>query len=233
MEQRQLQPERMDDPTLDSSLHRQALRGLARINCFSRSAAMIWNPLRAQLALRHCNVSAKRVLDVACGGGDVTLELQRLADRDDVNVRVDGCDISPIAVQTAAQLADKRGTRSTFFKHDALSGSLPQGYDAVVCSLFLHHLDNDQIVDLLNRMAEATNVIVVSDLERSRFGYLAAKIGTHVLSRSSVVHYDGPVSVQAALTVDEAHRLAFAAGLDGVSVDPIFPCRWLLTWSRP
>lgn len=54
-----------------------------------------------------------------------------------------------------------------------------------------------------------------------------------VLSRSPVVHFDGPASVRAAYTPAELRALADQAGLAGATVRPVFPCRMLLTWSRP
>ena len=40
--ERDVQPEIMDQPDLDPSLHASALRGLQRINIVSRSAAILW-----------------------------------------------------------------------------------------------------------------------------------------------------------------------------------------------
>ncbi|MBX9582367.1 MAG: hypothetical protein K2X87_18855, partial [Gemmataceae bacterium] len=71
-------PERMDDPGLDPAEHRRALAALARINRWSRSAAVIWRPIRdfARSAGRPV-----RVLDVATGGGDVPKALAEKARR--------------------------------------------------------------------------------------------------------------------------------------------------------
>jgi hypothetical protein len=65
---RRLQPELMDQPGLDPARHRQALRGLRRINFWSRSAGILW-PALAGLA--RAAQRPLRVLDQATGGGDV------------------------------------------------------------------------------------------------------------------------------------------------------------------
>ena len=50
--------------------------------------------------------------------------------------------------QAASQQAAVR-----FFAWDALAEDFPHRYDVVICSLFLHHLGEDQAVLFLRRMA--------------------------------------------------------------------------------
>ena len=64
-------------------------------------------------------------------------------------------------------------------------------------------------------------------------GWLLAHVGTRLLSRSWVVHTDGPRSVAGAFTVAELRELAAEAGLVGAEVAWRWPFRMLLTWRRP
>ena len=112
-----------------------------------------------------------------------------------------------------------------------LSGDLPTGYDVVSCSLFLHHLEESDAILLLNRMATAARrLVLIDDLIRSRWGYLLALVGCHLLSGSHVVHVDGPTSVAAAFTPSEVLRLAERAGLQGATLTRHWPQRFFLTW---
>src|SRR5579872_5825095 len=97
---RNRQPELMDQPGLDEKLHAHALRSLSRINWISRTSAMIWRPIR-KLALETNRSRPLRILDVACGGGDVAIGLAKRAARAEMNLRVAGCDINPVAVEHA------------------------------------------------------------------------------------------------------------------------------------
>lgn len=227
---RHVEPELMDDPALQADLHRVALRGLARINALSRSAAAIHRAL-AQLTAGGDNQPI-RVLDVACGGGDVAVRIERMSRRRGVPMRVDGWDISATAIDQARRCAQRHASNARFFRNDALRDPLPAGYDAIVSNLFLHHLSREQAEELLSRMAEASGAVVINDLSRSPLGYASACVGTRLLSRSRIVHTDGPRSVRAAFTPEEARGLAGRAGLRGAKVVPHFPFRWLLTWSR-
>jgi SAM-dependent methyltransferase len=227
---RYLQPEIMDQPGLDAERHRHALDGLRRINAWSGSAGILW-PSLAELA-RALAPRSPRVLDVACGGGDVAIQLWHRARRARLGMVLEGCDVSPLAVDHATQAS--RGDRANvrFFVADALQGDLSARYDAMICSLFLHHLTEDQAVDLLRRMAAATRLVLVNDLVRSHAGLLLARVATQLLTRSDVVRVDGPRSVEQAFTADEVWQLAARAGLSGATVEPRWPCRLLLTWWR-
>jgi SAM-dependent methyltransferase len=229
LSKRILEPEAMDDPALDAALHEQALRGLSRINAVSASAWIIWRPIR-ELA-RRSGGAKPRVLDAACGGGDVAVRLWRHARRAGVALHVEGCDISGRAVDFARQHAASRGADVRFIRHDVIGDGLPGGYDVIVTSLFLHHLDDGQALRFLGQASRAAGrLLLVNDLRRSRAGYAMAVAGTRLLSRSGVVHADGPQSVRAAFTVPEARELSRQAGLEGAVVQRRWPWRWLLTW---
>ncbi len=231
LSQRRREPEIMDQPDLDQGRHEHALRGLARINFFSAAARALWRPLRA---LAGGLGRPLRVLDVATGAGDMPLRLWRLARARGLDWQVEGCDRSPVAVEHARRRAAQAGAGISFFVHDALAGPLPGTPDAVTCSLFLHHLADDEAVDLLRRMASSgARLVLVDDLARGLAGLALAHVATRLLTTSRVVHFDGPRSVEAAFTPAEALALASRAGLDGATVTRHWPCRWLLAWRRP
>jgi 2-polyprenyl-3-methyl-5-hydroxy-6-metoxy-1,4-benzoquinol methylase len=111
---------------------------------------------------------------------------------------------------------------------------LPESYDVLVCSLFLHHLEAAEVTDLLRRMAHAARVgIVVGDLERGWPGFLLAAIATRVLTRCPVVRTDALLSVRAAFSREELRKLADDADLEAASLEPCWPWRQRLVWRRP
>ncbi|MEP0775737.1 MAG: methyltransferase domain-containing protein [Acidobacteriota bacterium] len=228
---RHLVPERMDDPALPAAEHRHALAGLARINFLSAAAGSFRTPLR-----RLCELDprrAVRVLDVATGGGDVPVRLACWARRRDLPLHFTGCDVSPGAIALASARAERRSVQVGFFCHDVLRDGVPGGFDAIISSLFLHHLPTPLAREVLAAMAGAARLVVVNDLVRSPTAYTLAWAGTRVLSRSPVVRFDGPASVRAAFTLPEARALAEAAGLTGATIRWRWPFRFLLTWWRP
>ncbi len=221
----------MDRADLDPDRHRHALQGLERINWLSGSAGILWPSIRG--VAEETNGEPSRILDVACGAGDLSIALFRRAARAGLNVQLEAADISSRALEHARKRADVAGARVHFFQHDALTGDFPSDYDVVFSSLFLHHLHEEQAVSLLQRMARAARrMVLVSDLARSRLGWTAAYWVTRLLTTSEVVHTDGPLSVEGAFTPEEALDLAHRAGLRRASVVRRWPFRFLLTW-RP
>jgi SAM-dependent methyltransferase len=232
LRQRYRRPEIMDQPDLNPAQHVEALRGLSRINWLSHSSGILWPDL-AELA-RTVAPHVPRILDVATGGGDIPIRLWRRARRAGLDLYLEGCDISPVALEHARARAAAVGVPIRFFEYDALSGPRLTGYDAIMCSLFLHHQDEDWAITLLRRMADmAERLVLVNDLERGWTGWLAAHLVSRLLTTSPVVHVDGPRSVEGAFTRAEARALAERAGLSGARVCRRWPFRWLLTWRRP
>jgi 2-polyprenyl-3-methyl-5-hydroxy-6-metoxy-1,4-benzoquinol methylase len=229
---RRRQPEVMDQPGLDEGQHFHALRGLERINRWSFSARVLWAPLRALAA--ETPGRPVRVLDVATGAGDLPIRLWRKARKAGVALRLDGCDVSIQALAFARRRAAEQQADVSFFPLDVLNDPLPAGYDVLLSSLFLHHLDEEPAVRLLRNMAEAAGrSVLINDLERSPLNYTLVYAATRLLTTSRVVHIDGPLSVQAAFTLGEVHALARQAGMAGATVARRWPCRFLLNWKRP
>jgi len=229
---RKREPELMDQPGLSENEHGSALAGLRRVNWWSRSSSILWPPI-LKLA-RTIDQRPLQILDIASGGGDVGLDIALRAKHAGISVEVDGCDISPYAVKHAAELAQRMHLDQVhFYERDILQEPSEKKYDVVMCSLFLHHLDEEQSGQLLNIMSNLTrHLMLVNDLRRTRTGYWLAWAGCRLLTRSPIVHTDGPLSVAGAFTMNEVAELAEQSGLSGFQLTRHWPQRWLLQWSR-
>jgi SAM-dependent methyltransferase len=232
LRERHRERELMDAPCLDPTQHVQALRALARVNRVSGVAARVWKDVlhlsRERGVCRRGD--PLRLLDVACGGGDVMLDLAGRARSADVPLEVHGCDVSPVALEYARGEAARLGLAVNFIERDVLSEGLPGGYDLVCSSLFHHHLSRADVVDLLRGMAAAGDSVLVQDLLRSAAGYVLAWSGLRLLSRSKVARVDGPLSVRAAFGLPEVRSMAEEAGLAGAVIRRGWPERFILRW---
>ena len=162
------------------------------------------------------------------------LAWRRFARRRGIAFDAHGCDLSELAVghaQAAAERADI-GT-AKFYQLNVLADPLPTDYDAIYSTLFLHHLEEADGAKLLERMAAATRqVVMIDDLVRTRLGFLLVWAGSYLLTTSPVVHVDGPLSVRAALSLEEARKLIEQAGLRGAKFRRHWPERFLMTWRK-
>lgn len=215
----------MDDPALASREHRQALVALSRVNRVSGTARRITGALS-----RMPHGRPLRLLDVGCGGGDVVIQVARWAARQGREIRVVGLDRSAVALDHARDAARRAGVGAEFVEGDALR-DFPEGpWDLVVVNLFLHHLADDQVVELLGTVAARARALLAQDLVRGRLGYLMAWFGMRLLSRSRVGHVDGPLSVRAGFLPDELRDLARRGGLGSARVRTAWPSRLILSW---
>jgi 2-polyprenyl-3-methyl-5-hydroxy-6-metoxy-1,4-benzoquinol methylase len=240
----------MDDPSLATADHLHALSALARINAFSGTAGQLAAAIQRLTAdarpLDRPLYRPLEVVDIACGGGDVTMELARRLARliakrgrgaaKKPDICVTGIDVSPRAVDhattKAAQAPITSGAEVAFAVRDVVADGCP-ACDVAVSSLFLHHLDDPDALRVLEALAAAARIgVVVSDLLRSRAGLVLAMVGTTVLSRSRVARVDGPLSVRAARTLSEYRDLFDRAGLHGAVIRRAWPERAVITWRR-
>ena len=223
----------MDQPQHDRAAHQQALAGLRRVNQLCTSTGLLWKSLTALVDGLPAG-RPLRVLDIGSGGGDVLIRLGRRAAKAGIPMDFHGCDMSDSAVSIATDAATKAGVRNVrFFPRNVLEDGLPDGYDVVMCSLFLHHFDDATATELVKQMGTAARTaVLIDDLLRTRLGLGLCWVGCQLLSRSKMVHVDGPQSVRAALTLDEARQLAERAGLTGATFRRHWPERFLMQWVR-
>ena len=229
-------PELMDDPALNQAEHDQALTALARINWISSTATQLGRRVVRLLATaRSTHCGPVRIIDIACGGGDLTTAVARyLGRRLEQPVEVLGLDVSERAIGWARQrhASSSQSATITFAQADIVCDGCPP-CDVAIHSLFLHHLDDDAAIELLRGMAAAVTAGgVFSDLIRSRLGLLLAHVGTTMLARSRVARVDGPLSVKAARTVVEYRQLLSIAGLPHAQIDRTWPERVCVSWKR-
>ena len=222
---RDLQPELMDDPALSRTEHEHALVGLSRLNFFSGVIGGMYRQVtRFAVADRPL-----KVLDIASGSGDLPVAWAQRARKNGLNLDITATDISAVAVDEQQQRAKSAGVEIRSLQSDCFAEELPGGFDVVTCSLFMHHLTEQQSIDLLRAMRKASdNAVVVCDLDRTRLNYAIVGFASQALTRSHVVHTDALLSVKNAYTKAEFAALAQTALGHSVSVKTMFPSRFLM-----
>lgn len=165
------------------------------------------------------------LLDVGTGNGRTLRELGAWAAGRGIRVRAVGVDAS----RDAARLARAGG--SAVVRADGLRLPWPDDtFDAAFCCLTLHHFDDEAAVGLVREMGRvARRLVLVSDLERSRFHWWGARLLAATVWRGNrLTRTDGPHSVRRSFTADELAAVGGAAGLRDVRVERYLPWRLLL-----
>jgi 2-polyprenyl-3-methyl-5-hydroxy-6-metoxy-1,4-benzoquinol methylase len=225
----------MDDPLLDAREHQRALAGLRRVNRLCSTGRHIANAIRkCSNELPHRPIE---ILDLGCGSGDVAVDVLRHLEPN-ISSNITGWDMSSLAVADADQqwkrhrLHKSLGPKLHFEQQNIFElGPNQKTFDVIYCCLFLHHFDDEIAVKVLQAMKSLSkHFVIVDDLRRTSLGWWLAKLGCHLLSRSPVVHFDGPQSVRAAFSIDEAFQISRRAGLIEGTMKTHWPQRFLHCW---
>lgn len=143
------------------------------------------------------------LLDIGCGGGDVTRNLLRWADADGLRLEATGIDTDPRAIDYANSLPPYAGLRFYNVSSHALVAR-GQQFDLVISNHMLHHLTDGEIVALLDDCQRlARREVLLSDVGRGRASYVLFALFTAPFFRDSFIRPDGLTSLRRAFRAHE------------------------------
>src|SRR5258708_5461464 len=118
---------------------------------------------------------------------------------------------------------------------DALALPFPDNaFDVVGCSLFLHHLEPEQIVAFANEaLRVARHAFIVNDLVRNRLHWGFARLGS-IIYKSRLTVHDAAASVRRAYTVDEIRETLGQTNPARVEIKTVYFFRMgMIAWKQP
>ena len=212
---RRRQHEWMDDPAADPAMLERSLRFIRRVNSWLGYTRATLKHL-ARFAQRWERGRPIRILDVATGSADVPLAVLRWAAKRGHDVRIVAVDLHPRICDAARQAAAEAGVLSDklqIVQADATKLPFADGsFDYAMTSMFLHHLDEDVVVNVLREMDRVSQRgILAADLLRRRRAYFWISLFT--LASNAMVRHDGRASVAQAFTRAEIEALRDRAGV--------------------
>ena len=136
------------------------------------------------------------VIDIGCGGGDSMLAIAEWARQNHYKVRITGIDINPHAVAYARDYCKGFCEINTITSDYRDFLKTAPVIDVVHCSLFCHHLKEDELVELFSGFKKYASVgFVINDLHRHWLAYHSIKLLTRWFSASTLVKNDAAISV--------------------------------------
>jgi trans-aconitate methyltransferase len=167
------------------------------------------------------------VVDVGSGGGGLMREIAKWARRKGITVQLTGIDLNPHAAQAAAESTPAE-LEIVWVTGDARTYRPDKPVDVFVSSLTAHHLEDEEIIELLRWMESTARVgWFLNDLERSERSARLFALGARMAGWHKFVRHDGPVSFRRAFRKEDWVRLLAAAEIpeDAVTVERWRPGR--------
>ena len=197
----------MDDFTMEGVLFRDTLDKLEIINRFLGGNSVTINGLKNLLKNQSKNKTIT-IVDLGCGNGDILRDVAKFGRKNNYSFNLIGIDANLAAIEYAKELS-KEYSELSFKTIDILSEDFKkQSYDVVLCTLFLHHFKNEELISFLKTITnKATIGVVVNDLHRHKLAYYLFKfIGFFI--KNKMVRQDGLTSVLRAFKREDLENIA-------------------------
>ena len=207
---RRREPEWMDDDAVGEEDLRRSLRFIQRINSLLGYTRSILRHLE-RFSARWKPGDRIDILDLATGSADIPRAILAWARERKLDVHITAVDRHPVTARVAAEGGSD--SRLRIVQADVFDLPFPErSFDYALCAMFLHHLDEEQIVSVLAAMDRlARRGIIASDLLRHRRALLWIKAFTAF--SPPMIRHDAVTSVRQALIKAEVLTLRERAGV--------------------
>jgi 2-polyprenyl-3-methyl-5-hydroxy-6-metoxy-1,4-benzoquinol methylase len=210
-------------PTLD------LFKNLEELDVINRYLGGYGASLRGLADLLNTKTPIKTIVDIGFGGGDSIKQLAGFASQKKMSLFFFGVDLKMDCIRYAEKnLSAVHNKELICDDYRNISLELLQKIDVVHCSLFLHHLTDEEIVELFKFCKTNNCTILINDLHRHWLAYLSIKIITSLFSKSYLVKNDAPLSVKRGFKKHELQSLLKKAGFIHFSITWTWAFRYRL-----
>jgi 2-polyprenyl-3-methyl-5-hydroxy-6-metoxy-1,4-benzoquinol methylase len=208
--------ELLDEPDIPREQLFQNLSELDRINRKLGGHAVTLSGISKLVTDKN---KTYHIVDIGCGGGDAMKAIAGWAKREGYKVKLTGVDMNKDCISFMNEACKEHSEISgvvadyrDYFKNDA-------SVDIVHCSLFCHHLKDDELEELFHHLnANAKIGFVINDLHRHWLAYYGIMILTKLFNGSVLVRNDAPISVLRGFQKNELKAFLFRANVKNASL---------------
>jgi len=185
----------MDDFSLEGEELRDALDKIAAINQLLGGNKLTLNGVKQLLKKKNKN-EIITIADVGCGNGDMLRTLADYGKKEKFQFKLIGIDANAFTINHARQLSIKYNNID-YLCIDIFSPEFEHiQYDIVLCTLTLHHFQDQDIVDLITTFKKNAHTgIVINDLHRSKLAYRLFAFICRIFTLNRMSREDGLVSI--------------------------------------
>jgi 2-polyprenyl-3-methyl-5-hydroxy-6-metoxy-1,4-benzoquinol methylase len=186
--------ELMDDFNLEGKELQEALDKIATINRLLGGNTLTLQGV--QKLLHNQTNQTLTILDVGCGNGDMLRFLAKYAKQNNITLNLIGIDANAFTINYAQVLSENYPNIS-YRCQDIFSEVFNQvTCDILLCTLTLHHFNNNQIETLLRQFTKQSRVgVVINDLHRSKLAYRLFQLIGFLFQLNPMSRQDGLISI--------------------------------------
>jgi 2-polyprenyl-3-methyl-5-hydroxy-6-metoxy-1,4-benzoquinol methylase len=227
---RSYEPELLDAPDIPKEMLFQNLSELDLINSRLGGHNATISGIKKLITDKH---KTYHIVDIGCGGGDAILRIDRWARKNNFKVRFTGVDMNSDCIEYmkkyCAEVKDLKASVMDY--RDFLKSN--SDIDIIHCSLFCHHLTDEQLSELFTFMRDhARTGFVINDLHRHWLAYYSIWFLTRIFNGSKLVKNDAPLSVRRGFSRDELRSFLSSAGLQEAELSWQWAFRFLINYSK-
>jgi len=223
----------MDDLAFAGCEMDQALKELETINKYLGGNAVTLEGLQTLLKDSPKDQTIT-IADLGCGGGDMLKLIADWGRKHKYKMELTGVDANPYITQYAARRTHDYPEISYVTANVFDEDFQQQTYDVITCTLFTHHFNQNELVQLFGFWKSKARIgLVINDLHRHWLAYYSIKLITRFWSRSYMVKNDGPISVLRAFSKADLSQLMHNTGIQHFTLKWRWAFRWMLVVACP
>lgn len=186
----------MDDFELQGKELQKTLEDLNRINSWLGGNMITIEALKKLLKNSPSSKKEINIADIGCGDGEMLREIAMMGRKKNLNLKLTGIDANPHAIALARELSQDF-PEIDFLTRNIFSPEFQKlHFDAILCTLTLHHFEDEKIIELIQNFYRMTNLgIVVNDLQRSRIAYGLFQAFCWFFVSNEIARKDGLISI--------------------------------------
>ena len=220
------QKELLDELNIPQRLLHKNLRELDILNRVSGGHTITLKGIKQLITDRE---KVYHIVDLGCGSGDSLRVVADWARRYNFKVKLTGVDMNADAIDFLNTHCANYPEISGFIGdyRDYLEDT--KSVDILLCTLFCHHLNDNELLSLFNWIRiNALVGFVINDLKRDWLAYYSAWIFTRMFNGSILARNDGPISVLRGFRKKELYNLLIKSLISSYSIREQWIFRFLI-----
>ncbi len=187
--------ELMDDFSLKGEELRDTLDEIAGINRLLGGNSITLKGVK-NLLKRIPQTETITIVDLGCGNGDMLRMLSEFGSHQGWDFNLIGIDANDYTVRYARELSVLYPNIS-YIREDIFGTTFESlEYDIALCTLTLHHFDENQLMHLLALLKKKSSIgIVINDLHRNALAYRLFQLVGFLFPMKAMAKKDGLVSI--------------------------------------